>query len=240
MKSIKKLLILFTVILMLLTVCACKNQTDAQADVSTDQETTAGLNDQGNESGNKNSQSDIIDQKEQNKDSDQQNGGEDNNDKKTSQPGDIVESIDLLNIEMTADELYDDADIIIVGKYDGKSFTVVPDQTKEENVIGTLFTDQVVSCERVIKGDAQGDIRVRRIGGKTDERNLSSNDPELQEGKQYLLFLTAGPSVVEGDTENYKIVGGLGIFPIDSDGNLDVSSQDEQDAQRLLEIYSQK
>ena len=151
MKSIKKLLILFTVILMLLTVCACKNQTDAQADVSTDQETTAGLNDQENESGNKNSQSDIIDQKEQNKDSDQQNGGEDNNDKETSQSGDIVESIDLLNIEMTADQLYDDADIIIVGKYDGKSFTVVPDQTKEENVIGTLFTDQVVSCERVIK-----------------------------------------------------------------------------------------
>ncbi len=236
----KKILLFAIAFSLLITLYSCKNPPNALDDSGLAEDTAAQQNAEEMGQGSENTQAGEDPSPNKNEEIELQTDFDEDSDESTPQPGDIVEIVDSMRVNMSVDDMYEKSDIVVVGEFDGVSYTVVPDDTKDENTVGTLFTDQVVSCERVIKGDAQGDIRVRRIGGKTDDRNLSSNDPELQEGKQYLLFLTAGPSVVEGDTENYKIVGGLGIFPIDSDGNLDVSSQDEQDAQRLLEIYSQQ
>ena len=137
------------------------------------------------------------------------------------------------------EELYEKADLIMICRYDGETKQVEPDDTTPEQFANYVYTDQYVTPIKTVKGSADDSVPVRRIGGEKIDFVYSSDDPELQKGKSYLMFLREGTAISNDDVKYYKIIGGLqGYFYIESDGTLNVLNVDEKDKELLTQFYN--
>ncbi len=150
--------------------------------------------------------------------------------------GEELLSINSTPVAITVDEMLENADIIVVGEYNGNAYWVTPEKSSSIPV----YTDQMVTVQKVLKGDITGDIRVRRVGGKSaDGMFVSSSDPELTKDKKYLLFLEKNEFVANGDVTSYSVItGNHGSIFVDDSGELDLSVFSDEDAQKILQIYS--
>jgi hypothetical protein len=134
---------------------------------------------------------------------------------------------------LTIDEKISESEIIVIGevttafptKWKLDDMKDVKDATPQEIIdAGGLFTDFLISIDRVLKGSV-GDptIRVRSFSGETNKvRWKNSSQPEYVENKLYLLFLRqdSGPTAkvdpgdfisVNSNTAVYEIVDGKAI-----------------------------
>ena len=149
--------------------------------------------------------------------------------------GDVISYCDFLYRHMTADEMYEAADIVAVVEYTGQSSVVQPDSAEEGEL---LYTYQTVKPHRIIKGSADGNIRVRRIGGQLGNIYYDSNEPELKAGKKYLLFLEEIKPVNESDAQSYRALSGSLCYTVYEDGKLDESIIQSEEVERMYEILN--
>lgn len=148
---------------------------------------------------------------------------------------DVIAYYDSLYRHMTADEMYEAADIVAVAEYTGQSSVVQPDSAEEGEL---LYTYQTVKPHRIIKGSADGNIRVRRIGGQLENIYYDSNEPELKAGEKYLLFLEEIKPVNESDAQSYRALSGSLCYTVYEDGKLDEGIIQSEEIERMYEILN--
>lgn len=149
--------------------------------------------------------------------------------------GDVISYCDFLYQHMTADEMYEAADIVAVAEYTGQLSVVQPDSAENGEL---LYTYQTVKPHRIIKGSADGNIRVRRIGGQLGNIYYDSNEPELKAGKKYLLFLEEVKPAGESDAQSYRALSGSLCYTVYEDGKLDESIIPSEEVERMYEILN--
>ena len=149
--------------------------------------------------------------------------------------GDVISYCDFLYRHITADEMYEAADIVAVVEYTGQLSVVQPDSAENGEL---LYTYQTVKPHRIIKGSADGNIRVRRIGGQLGNIYYDSNEPELKAGKKYLLFLEEVKPAGESDAQSYRALSGSLCYTVYEDGKLDESIIPSEEVERMYEILN--
>lgn len=149
--------------------------------------------------------------------------------------GDVISYCDFLYQHMTADEMYEAADIVAVAEYTGQLSVVQPDSAENGEL---LYTYQTVKPHRIIKGSADGNIRVRRIGGQLGNIYYDSNEPELKARKKYLLFLEEVKPAGESDAQSYRALSGSLCYTVYEDGKLDESIIPSEEVERMYEILN--
>src|SRR5260370_12409019 len=62
------------------------------------------------------------------------------------------------------------------------------------DVNGTIWTETILAVDRALKGDAAGEITIRELGGRIDDRITKVfGAPEYVAGENVLAFLTPSP-----------------------------------------------
>ncbi|MBM4352292.1 MAG: hypothetical protein FJ109_00630 [Deltaproteobacteria bacterium] len=83
----------------------------------------------------------------------------------------------------TLQELYSTAQLVVVGEVTGQT-------TFWNEAHDTIYTEYLVKPERVVKGEAPAEVRLRLMGGSLDGKTLTvpGNAP-VEEGERVLLAL---------------------------------------------------
>lgn len=142
-------------------------------------------------------------------------------------------------VKLSADELENESDIIIVGKFTGEKRQVIPDKNVAPDVMSSVYTYHTFEVISQYKGDVQDEITIRQSYGQIDNKlYLDSNSPEFEEGEKYLLYLKKGKKLVKDDIDNYYLFGGpQNCIEIDDSGKLDLRGKDASDAQKIEAMY---
>lgn len=97
-----------------------------------------------------------------------------------------------------------DAPLVVVGAVTGVANATAVEQSAGAVTASLIFTDVTVRIDRVLRGTAPGaTVQVRQTGGTANGTRLEvADDPLLQVGDQYVLFLRPGGA------DTYAVVGG--------------------------------
>ena len=110
------------------------------------------------------------------------------------------------------------------------------------------FTEALVKVDKVYLGDVPGTIRVIQTGGEVAENDNHGDlrievgdDPLLEEGKEYVLFLqeVTGDPVLAPNHVVYRIVNSAGRYDIDGDKVVNHSTLPGQRPKRLADLRQQ-
>lgn len=106
--------------------------------------------------------------------------------------------------KLTLDDLALRADSILVGE--------VTDITVNKEGEGNIYTMVTLSVEQPIKGETEGEVVIRVLGGEVDGQALWVEDtPSFQSGERAVVFLNKGGA-------SFAVVGGFqGKFTIRND-----------------------
>ena len=104
--------------------------------------------------------------------------------------------------KLTLDDLALRADSVLVGE--------VTDITIYQEGEGNIYTLVTVSVEQTIKGESEGEVVIRVLGGEVNGQVLWVEDaPSFQSGERAVVFLEEGEGIL-------SVVGGFqGKFTID-------------------------
>lgn len=240
MLFIKKIITLFTVLILIFTVTSCKrlpenseiaqNKVDESVSLpATETENT----EQNNQSVETEKETPLNTQTE----TDEQTEDEPDTQTDGPQEGDIVESVNQSFIYSSIADKINDADVIAIVTYGGESTNVIPDGTANEIDKTRVFTDQKVTVERYIKGEGENELFIRRIGGRSTQTYMVSNDPQLEKDGRYLVFLNCADAVKENDITAYTVHSGYaGCYLID-ENSINTDGLSDEDAQKLNELF---
>lgn len=127
----------------------------------------------------------------------------------------------MLVVEQDLPSLVKNSTAIAIGTIKG----TFPSQISTDKNTGDkiVFTDYILSLDKTLKGDINGDIKIRTIGGTVGEGKnrfsmFAEDEPEFTENEHVLLFLSKnsggffdlspGYYVVEGRFQGkYQIIG---------------------------------
>lgn len=93
------------------------------------------------------------------------------------------------------------------------------------------YVDNTVRMEQTLRGQTDADTVTVRV---QDDDQASTEDAKLEQGKEYLLFLTAS-----GEDSTYRVTGAMqGAYEVQADGTCvawDGTKWTLQDAQKAIE-----
>lgn len=93
---------------------------------------------------------------------------------------------------------------VLVGSAGELVVATVLDDGSTQSVDGAVYTDYGVEIDQVLKGDLDGTVTVRQLGGSDGETTFVLEDqPALKQGKTYVLVLNREP-----DRPQLTVVGG--------------------------------
>lgn len=142
---------------------------------------------------------------------------------------------------LTAERLKDEADLIFVGEFTGKTNQIIPDDEKDKERPNNIYTDHEMKVLSVLKGNADNTAAIRIFGGKTERAELvsASGDPNFKEGQKYLLYTRKQINpMVENDVECYYLIcGKCHCYNIDENGEPDLINEKQADAEAIKNFY---
>ena len=129
---------------------------------------------------------------------------------------------------LSQDELIAQSSLIIKGTVSEVSDTF---QGKPETGgDASSYVDNTVRMEQTLRGQANADTVTVRV----QDDQASTEDAKLEQGKEYLLFLTAS-----GEDNTYRVTGAMqGAYEVQADGTCvawDGTKWTLQDAQKAIE-----
>ena len=141
----------------------------------------------------------------------------------------------------TADELKENADLIVIGKFvKKKGYSKVSEKDKEKFAY-EVFTNYQIKVSKVIKGEADKYINLRQPGGPIDDKTfvMSSNNVEFKNGQKYLLYLRkVQNSIDDKEVDSYVLeLGECSVFEINKENKLLLKGEKEEDAKKITELY---
>ena len=129
---------------------------------------------------------------------------------------------------LSQDELIAQSSLIIKGTVSEVSdtFQVKPETGGD----ASSYVDNTVRMEQTLRGQANADTVTVRV----QDDQASTEDAKLEQGKEYLLFLTAS-----GEDNTYRVTGAMqGAYEVQADGTCvawDGTKWTLQDAQKAIE-----
>lgn len=129
---------------------------------------------------------------------------------------------------LSQDELIAQSNLIVKGTVSEVSdaFQVKPETGGDTS----SYVDNTVRIEQTFRGQADADTVTVRV---QDDDQASTEDAKLEQGKEYLLFLTSG------ENATYRVTGAMqGAYEVQADGNCvtwDGTKWTLQDAQKAIE-----
>ena len=247
----KKTVAIFLLIVMLLTVSSCKTNNEPDENKSLENTDMTVLNDDTNSS-EKDKESNqpedsIQPSSDDNKENEPNTGEIDNGNNQSdsegtdaddSNEGKIVSSVENLYIHTPADELAQRAELIMICRFDGRTVQVEPDDTASAEFANSIYTDRYVTPLKVAKGNPAESIPIRTVGGESGNIVYSSDEPVLQAGKSYFVYLKQGTQIRRDDVVHYKMFAGYqSCIPINDDGTLDIRYVDAEDIEEVTQLY---
>lgn len=130
---------------------------------------------------------------------------------------------------LSQDELIAQSSLIIKGTVSEVSdtFQVKPETGGD----ASSYVDNTVRMEQTLRGQTDADTVTVRV---QDDDQASTEDAKLEQGKEYLLFLTAS-----GEDNTYRVTGAMqGAYEVQADGTCvawDGTKWTLQDAQKAIE-----
>ena len=129
---------------------------------------------------------------------------------------------------LSQDELIAQSSLIIKGTVSEVSdtFQVKPETGGD----ASSYVDNTVRMEQTLRGQTEADTVTVRV----QDDQASTEDAKLEQGKEYLLFLTAS-----GEDNTYRVTGAMqGAYEVQADGTCvawDGTKWTLQDAQKAIE-----
>ncbi len=129
---------------------------------------------------------------------------------------------------LSQDELIAQSSLIVKGTVSEVSdaFQVKPETGGD----ASTYVDNTIRIEQTLRGQADADTVTVRV---QDDDQVSTEDAKLEQGKEYLLFLTSG------ENATYRVTGAMqGAYEVQEDGNCvawDGTKWTLQDAQKAIE-----
>lgn len=129
---------------------------------------------------------------------------------------------------LSQDELIAQSSLIVKGTVSEVSdaFQVKPETGGD----ASTYVDNTIRIEQTLRGQADADTVTVRV---QDDDQVSTEDAKLEQGKEYLLFLTSG------ENATYRVTGAMqGAYEVQEDGNCvawDGTKWILQDAQKAIE-----
>ncbi len=145
--------------------------------------------------------------------------------------GKLISMASGLRANLSPLELADRADLIIKGTVVNLSTEV--DDTEIERGIVVVHTIAEVQPTLFIKGQAEGNLLVRYIGGETDDYKTFSEYLTLKNNDDVLMHLT-----VADDGETYNVFSGTTTTFVITDGKGKNAHQEYVSESELIKSYS--
>ncbi len=129
---------------------------------------------------------------------------------------------------LSQDELIAQSSLIVKGTVSEVSdaFQVKPETGGD----ASTYVDNTIRIEQTFRGQADADTVTVRV---QDDDQVSTEDAKLEQGKEYLLFLTSG------ENATYRVTGAMqGAYEVQADGICvawDGTKWTLQDAQKAIE-----
>lgn len=146
---------------------------------------------------------------------------------------------DSIYAAVSADELEEKADIIVVAEYTGNTNQVVVDENVKPDAWSPVYTDHIFKVTEIAKGKVGEEVNIRIDRGTLDGITYDTTDSyDFEKGEKYFLYLKKGENIVENDVDNYYLFAGSQCrFEIDGEGKIDLSGEDSEDAPGVQAIY---
>ncbi len=129
---------------------------------------------------------------------------------------------------LSQDELIAQSSLIVKGTVSEVSdaFQVKPETGGD----ASSYVDNTIRIEQTLRGQADADTVTVRV---QDDDQVSTEDAKLEQGKEYLLFLSSG------ENTTYRVTGAMqGTYEVQADGTCvawDGTKWTLQDAQKAIE-----
>ncbi len=129
---------------------------------------------------------------------------------------------------LSQDELIAQSSLIVKGTVSEVSdaFQVKPETGGD----ASTYVDNTIRIEQTLRGQADADTVTVRV---QDDDQVSTEDAKLEQGKEYLLFLSSG------ENATYRVTGAMqGAYEVQADGTCvawDGTKWTLQDAQKAIE-----
>lgn len=129
---------------------------------------------------------------------------------------------------LSQDELIAQSSLIVKGTVSEVSdaFQVKPETGGD----ASSYVDNTIRIEQTLRGQVDTDTVTVRV---QDDDQVSTEDAKLEQGKEYLLFLSSG------ENTTYRVTGSMqGAYEVQEDGNCvawDGTKWTLQDAQKAIE-----
>lgn len=129
---------------------------------------------------------------------------------------------------LSQDELIAQSSLIVKGTVSEVSdaFQVKPETGGD----ASSYVDNTIRIEQTLRGQVDTDTVTVRV---QDDDQVSTEDAKLEQGKEYLLFLSSG------ENTTYRVTGAMqGAYEVQADGNCvawDGAKWTLQDAQKAIE-----
>ena len=129
---------------------------------------------------------------------------------------------------LSQDELIAQSSLIVKGTVSEVSdaFQVKPETGGD----ASTYVDNTIRIEQTFRGQADANTVTVRV---QDDDQVSTEDAKLEQGKEYLLFLSSG------ENTTYRVTGAMqGAYEVQADGNCvawDGTKWTLQDAQKAIE-----
>ena len=166
------------------------------------------------------------------------------NAKKDSEPDYDTVTMSGSYAAVLADEIDDIADVVVKATVTQKGDPFMPDLSIPQKYAPpdyTPRTDYTLNVTEVYKGEPEREIIVRVAGGEYDGIMYKyDRDPNLQVGKEYILFLLNGEQYVKDENDvHYEIIAiSAGCFEVADDGSIIDNGLIEGDFNDLLEFLN--